>query len=93
MLTLTADEAKVALRTELDEARRNRSLSPSPSVQDEGQHSFQLHHLLKDSEPELLEASVDQGVKLLQRLRNPLESKAPNSPDAMQWMKQIGMYL
>lgn len=93
MLTLTADEAKIALRKELDESRRNRSLSSSlsqASAQDEGQPSFQIHHLLKDAEPEILESSVDQGVRLLQRLRKPLESKAPDSSDAMQWVQQIG---
>lgn len=91
MLTLVTDEAKAAVRKELDESRRDRSRSPSPaSVQDEGQQNFQIHSLLKDAEPEVLEASVDQGVKLLSKLKAPLQTKAPDSSDASQWVQQIG---
>ena len=78
---------KAAVRHELQEGRR--SLSPS-SVRDEGQQSFQIHRLLKDAEPEILEEGVDQGVKLLQKLKALMQEKASNGSDASQWIKQIG---
>ena len=54
------------------------------------QPGFQLHTLLSDAGPEVLESSVRQGVKLLEKLKQPLESKASDSSDASQWIEQIG---
>ena len=57
--------------------------------EDQKQKSFQLQTLLKDAGPEMLETSVEQGVKLLDQLKAPLLSKMGNSPDAEQWIHQI----
>lgn len=54
------------------------------------QQFFQLQALLKDSPPETLERGVEQGVKLLEDLRAPLLDKVEGSPDAAQWIQQIG---
>lgn len=58
-------------------------------LEDQKQKSFQLQTLLKDAGPELLETSVEQGVKLLDQLKAPLLDKMENSPDAEQWIRQI----
>ena len=58
-------------------------------LEDEKQKTFQLQTLLKDATPELLETSVEQGVKLLDQLKAPLLDKMENSPDAEQWIQQI----
>ena len=68
---------------------RDRSQSHTLAQEEEGQQSFQLQTLLKDAEPEVLETSVEQGVKLLQKLKEPLQAKAQDSPDALQWIQQI----
>ena len=52
--------------------------------------AFQLQTLLTDASPQLLETSVEQGVKILNSIRVPLEAVA-DSADAQQWMHQIGM--
>lgn len=54
------------------------------------QQFFQLQVLLKDAPPETLERGVEQGVKLLEDLRAPLLDKVEASPDAAQWIQQIG---
>ena len=54
------------------------------------QKTFQLQALLKDASPKMLEDSVEQGVKLLEKLKAPLVAKTANSPDAEQWILQIG---
>lgn len=56
------------------------------------QHNFQLQELLKDASPEALESSVEQGVKLLERLKTPMVSKIDDTPDAKQWIDQIGKF-
>lgn len=38
---------------------------------------------------QLLETSVEEGIKILNRIKAPLEAVA-ESPDAQQWMQQIG---
>lgn len=65
-------------------------------VGDPGQDSqqkmdFQLQSLLKDATPEQLEASVAQGLKLLDQLKAPMSSEATDSTDASQWVQQIGI--
>ncbi|KAL8823786.1 MAG: hypothetical protein Q9191_005550 [Dirinaria sp. TL-2023a] len=67
---------------------RQRSVS-NTSAGEGGQRSFQLQRVLQDAEPEVLETSVTQGVKLLEKLKEPLQSKAQDSPDAVQWIQQI----
>ena len=54
------------------------------------QQFFQLHALLKDASPEMLEMGVEQGVKLLENLTTPMLDKVEDSPDAAQWVQQIG---
>lgn len=56
------------------------------------QQFFQLQALLKDAPPETLERGVEQGVKLLENLRAPLLDKVESSPDADQWIQQIGKW-
>lgn len=55
-----------------------------------GQRTFQLHTLLKDAEPEVLEAGVQQGLKLLRNLKSLLTARAPEYQDSLQWVEQIG---
>lgn len=64
------------------------SMKEEPSEQDDSQRTFQLHTLLKDAEPEVLEAGVQQGVRLLQDLKLPF--RASDNPDTSEWLKQIG---
>ena len=61
-------------------------------LEEQKQQTFQLQTLFRDASPEMLEASVEQGVKFLERLRAPLVEKMQNSPDAEQWIQQIGMW-
>ncbi|KAK4694636.1 hypothetical protein P7C71_g2978, partial [Lecanoromycetidae sp. Uapishka_2] len=61
----------------------------SAELEEQKEKSFQLQVLLKDASPKMLEDSVEQGVKLLDKLRTPLAAKMENSPDAEQWIKQI----
>ena len=63
---------------------------PSADFENQQRETFQLHTFLKDANPEMLEASVQQGVKVLDRLKAPLVEKLRNSPDAEQWIQQIG---
>lgn len=53
---------------------------------------FQLQTLLAGADPGTLEASVEKGVELLETLKTPMIEKAPHSPDAAQWLQQIGKY-
>ena len=66
-----------------------RGRSPEQALED-GQRTFQLHSLLKDAEPEVLEAGVQQGLRLLRNLRSPLTARAAETLDASEWVKQIG---
>lgn len=52
---------------------------------------FQLQSLLKDATPEQLEASVVQGLKLLDKLKTPMSDEATSCSDAAQWVRQIGI--
>ncbi len=52
--------------------------------------SFQLPKLLKDATPELLETSVEEGVRLLDTLKGQMLTSS--SPDAGQWIQQIGIF-
>jgi len=66
-----------------------RKQSPERAHED-GQRTFQLHTLLEDAEPEVLEAGVQQGLRLLRNLKSPLTARAPENSDASEWVKQIG---
>ena len=66
-----------------------RSPVSAADFKEQSQKNFQLQTLLKDAGPEMLETSVEQGVKLLDQLKAPLLSKMANSPDAEQWIQQI----
>lgn len=65
-----------------------REQSPE-QAHDDGQRTFQLHTLLKDAEPEVLEAGVQQGLKLLRNLKSLLTARAPDNQDSLQWVEQI----
>ncbi|KAI4210125.1 MAG: hypothetical protein LQ351_007028 [Letrouitia transgressa] len=53
------------------------------------ERNFQLQALLKDATPEMLESSVEEGVKLLYKLKVPMVTKMSDSLDAGQWIQQI----
>lgn len=61
----------------------------SAELEEQKPKTFQLQALLNDAGPQTLEASVDQGVKLLDQLKVPLLAKVENNPDAEQWIEQI----
>ncbi len=61
----------------------------SDELEEQKNKSFQLPALFRDAGPEMLETSVEQGVKLLDQLKAPLLDKIGNSPDAEQWIQQI----
>ena len=62
-------------------------------VDDEHQKTFQLQTLLEDATPQMLEASVEQGVKLLDRLKGVMVEKLQSTVDAEQWIQQVGKWL
>ena len=73
----------------------NNSASDEPpitpvEVDDEHQKTFQLQTLLEDATPQMLEASVEQGVKLLDRLKGVMVEKLQSTVDAEQWIQQVG---
>ena len=60
-------------------------------LKEQKEQSFQLQSLLKDASPETLETSVEQGVRILDRIKAPLiREGVVNSPDAEQWIQHIG---
>ncbi len=68
-----------------------RDLPPisSADLEENKPKTFQLQTLLNDASPQRLEASVEQGVKLLDQLKAPLLEKVEHNPDAEQWIEQI----
>ncbi|KAL9025304.1 MAG: hypothetical protein Q9196_005847, partial [Gyalolechia fulgens] len=70
-------------------SRTIHSANPATGFDEQGQNHFQLSALLKDATPEILEASVEASVKLLDKLKTPLSEKMANSPDAVHWIQQI----
>lgn len=58
-------------------------------LEEQKPQTFQLQTLLRDASPQMLEASVEQGVELLDQLKAPLLAKVDNNPDAEQWIQQI----
>ena len=61
----------------------------STEIDEQRPQQFQLSAMLKDATPQILEASVEASVNLLNTLRAPLADKMANSPDAEQWLQQI----
>ena len=51
--------------------------------------TFKLQSLVADASLELLETSVERGVKLLDQLREPLKDNAEHSPDVEQWIESL----
>ena len=72
-------------------SKKSEPAGPTEEVEGEQQKSFQLQGLLKDAGPEMLEQSVEEGVKLLDDLKGPLIEKMTNDQDSEQWLQQIGM--
>lgn len=68
---------------------RQTSPTSSAELEDKKPKTFQLQTLLNDAGPQRLEASVEQGLKLLDQLKAPLLAKVENNPDAKQWIEQI----
>ena len=58
-------------------------------IEEQNNKSFQLSTMLKDATPQILEASVDASVELLDSLKAPLLEKMANSPDAEQWISRL----
>ena len=64
--------------------------SQDPARADEAQSkSFQLQSMIANASLQVLEASVEKGVELLEELKRPMLDKLDNSPDAAQWVRQI----
>ena len=56
---------------------------------DDTPKQFQLQTLVANAGLELLETSVERGVKLLNQLMEPMKENSEISPDAVQWIEQI----
>ena len=94
----TAQLVPVQVSSYSDGRPPNNSASDEPpippvEVDDEHQKTFQLQTLLKDATPQMLEASVEQGVKLLDRLKGVMVEKLQSTVDAEQWIQQVGKWL
>ena len=50
---------------------------------------FHLQNIIADASLDVLEASVERGVKFLDDLKQPLVQNLESSPDAAQWVQQI----
>ena len=60
--------------------------------EDNRRETFQLQKLLIDATPDLLERSVEEGVRLLDNLKGQMLTDSAASTDATQWIQQIGTY-
>lgn len=83
-------------RIKFEPIKTNLNMKDVLPVDDPGPDSqqkmdFQLQSLLKDATPEQLEASVEQGLKLLDQLKAPMSDEANSGSDAAQWVQQIGI--
>lgn len=61
-------------------------------TQDVPKETFQLQKLLTEATPELLETSVEEGVRLLENLKSQMLTDSAASTDATQWIQQIGTH-
>lgn len=64
----------------------------SAEVPTHTQQSFQLQRMLIDAPLYILERGVDQGVRLLEDFEAAMLDKVEGSPDAAQWIQQIGKW-
>ncbi|MCJ1400989.1 hypothetical protein MMC11_004200 [Xylographa trunciseda] len=62
---------------------------PASQTGDQQPKTFQLQNLIADANLDVLERSVERGVKFLDDLKGPLLDKIESSPDAAQWVQQI----
>ncbi|MCJ1284331.1 hypothetical protein MMC26_003662 [Xylographa opegraphella] len=58
-------------------------------TEDQQAKTFQLQNLIADASLDVLEKSVERGVKFLDDLKGPLLEKVESSEDAKQWVQQI----
>lgn len=79
---------KAEFKVESEAPLQGDSIDAETEIQQ--QQSFQLQDLLKDASPDLLESSVEQGLNLLRSLKEPMVNKIADTPDAKQWIEQIG---
>jgi ribosome biogenesis GTPase A len=68
--------------------RSDSDLSKPNEPEAESSEQFSLQNLFADCTPELLEAGVEHGVHLLERLKEPLRRVVPDL-DAAEWLKSI----
>ena len=59
------------------------------AVDDDQPKKFQLQTFIADASLEVLETSIDKGVKLLEDLKGPLRGNLERSQDAALWLEQI----
>ena len=59
-------------------------------IPDAPKETFQLQKLLTEATPELLETSVEEGVRLLDNLKGQMLTECAASADVTQWIQQIG---
>lgn len=64
----------------------------SSHTENHPKESFQLQKLLTEATPELLETSVEEGVRLLDSLKGQMLTESAASTDATQWIQQIGTH-
>ncbi|MCJ1416755.1 hypothetical protein MMC32_003093 [Xylographa parallela] len=62
---------------------------PNGQIDDQQPKTFQLQNLIADASLDVLESSVERGVKFLDDLKDPLLERVESSPDAAQWVQQI----
>ncbi|MCJ1384792.1 hypothetical protein MMC17_007910 [Xylographa soralifera] len=62
---------------------------PTSQTEIQQPKTFQLQNLIADASLDVLESSVEGGVKFLDDLKGPLLEKVESSPDAAQWVQQI----
>lgn len=75
--------------TDSSQSKRSDSESSKPNEPDaEPSEQFSLQTIFTDCTPELLEAGVEHGVNLLERLKEPLRRVVPDL-DAAEWLKSI----
>lgn len=68
----------------------DKSTMSSGQLENNQTESFQLQTLLKEATPEMLETSVEEGVRLLDGLKDQMLTKGGDSSDTAQWIQQIG---
>ena len=92
--------AKDVIKRELEnegKTQANPLVLESPTsadeIEEQSPRTIQLQALLKNAGPQMLESSVDEGVKVLDQLKVPLIAKMENDTDAQHWIQQIGEIL